>query len=36
MAKEKKEVVVEETIVETKPVKKEKKVENYKAGELLM
>ena len=27
MAKEKKEVVVEETIVETKPVKKEKKVE---------
>ena len=30
MAKEKKEVVVEETVVETKPVKKEKKVEKPK------
>ena len=30
MAKEKKEVVVEETIIETKPVKKEKKVEKPK------
>ena len=30
MAKEKKEVVVEETVVETKPVKKEKKVEQPK------